>query len=62
MYATAKEMFFPFFSNESKAAAKKPVAKATAKDERSALIDKMVETWGVDRDVRRRYFEVSQTV
>jgi hypothetical protein len=63
MYATAKDMFFPFFANEAKEAAK-PVAKTegAVKTERAALIDKMVETWGIDREVRRRYFEVSAIV
>lgn len=63
MYATAKEMFFPFFASEAKEVAK-PVAKTegAAKDERTTLIDKMVETWGIDRSIRRRYFEVSATV
>lgn len=63
MYATAKEMFFPFFAFQDKKVAQ-PVAKveAAAKDERTALIDKMVKTWGNDLEVRRRYFEVSRTV
>ncbi len=59
MIAIAKQMFFPFFFK----AAKEEVAnKPAAKDERTALIDKMVASGGIDYNVRRRYFEVSQTV
>lgn len=63
MYATVKEMFFPFLIKEAKEVTRKSApAKAAVQDERTTLIDKMVATWGTDRNVRRRYFEVSGTV
>ena len=59
MYATAKEKFFPFFAAESKEVAKKPAAKAVEKDERTTLIDRMVEAGGLDYAARRRYFALT---
>ena len=68
MYATAKTMFFPFFADEAKeVSVKKPVAQAAVKteaapqqNERMALIDNMVATWGTDINMVRRYFELSR--
>jgi len=63
MFATAKEMFFPFFADEAKEVTK-PAAKAAvaAKDERTELIDRMVNSLGLDREARSRYFELTRVV
>ena len=63
MFATAKEMFFPFFVEGTKEVSK-PAAKAKAapKDELTVLIDRMVSSLGVDYEARRRYFELTRTV
>lgn len=61
MVAIAKEMFFPFLGNAAKAeVVQKPAAKAVVKDERTALIDKMVAAAGLDYSARIRYFKLAQ--
>jgi len=63
MVAVIKDMFFPHFAKDvkevSKAAAKPEVK---AKDERTALIDRMVDSLGLDWEARRRYFELTRVV
>ena len=60
MVAVAKDMFFPFLAN-AQIAKEEVVKKPVAKDERTALIDKMVDSLGLDYSARRRYFKLAQS-
>lgn len=60
MVAVARDMFFPFLTN-AKMAKEEVVKKPVAKDERSVLIDKMVDSLGLNNSARRRYFKLAHS-